>query len=129
MSDFVRLVSSHVGSYLGWIISQVAVLASLMLEFLCFKWCDFISSHKLSSSLPLLSLFTSSSPLHIHFLLLFNLFFTLFFFFICSLSLIPLHYCHLIISFSLCPSEVNFHTYLNTWLSSCSLRIFVGFSL
>ena len=30
--------------------------------------------------------------------------------------------------FSLCPSEVNLHTYLTTWLSSCPVGIFVGFS-
>jgi len=32
-----------------------------------------------------------------------------------------------IIVFSLCPLEVNLHTYLTTWLSSCQVRIFFGF--
>ena len=38
------------------------------------------------------------------------------------------HHCHhLILWFSLCPLEVNFHTYLTTWLSSCLVGIFFGF--
>ena len=34
----------------------------------------------------------------------------------------------LFLSFSLCPCEVNLHTYLTTWLNSCPVRIFLGFS-
>ena len=33
----------------------------------------------------------------------------------------------LFLCFSLCPSEVNLHTYLTTWLSSFPVRIFIGF--
>ena len=55
MSDFVILVSSHVKSYLVWVISQVAALASLILESLYYKWRDFISS--ISSLHPFLLLF------------------------------------------------------------------------
>ena len=37
------------------------------------------------------------------------------------------HLHHHIIVFSLCPLDVNLHTYLTTWLSSCPVRIFFGF--
>ena len=39
----------------------------------------------------------------------------------------PLHHHHHIIVFYFCPLEVNLHTYLTTWLSSCSVGIFFGF--
>jgi len=127
ISDFVRLVSSHVGSYLGWVISQVVAFASLILESLYSKWRVFISSHKLSSSLPLYSLFCAILPS------IFILFYSLICSLLCSFSLIvpclyfSMHHCHLIIVFSLCPSEVNLHTYLTTWLSSFPVGIFLGF--
>ena len=35
---------------------------------------------------------------------------------------------HHILIFFLCPLEVNLHTYLTTWLSSCPVGIFFGFS-
>ena len=43
------------------------------------------------------------------------------------LNSVPLHHLHLIIVFSLCPLEVNLHTYLTSWLSSCLVEIFFGF--
>jgi len=39
----------------------------------------------------------------------------------------PIHHQHHIIMFSLCPLEVNLHTYLTTWLSSYPVGIFFGF--
>jgi len=39
----------------------------------------------------------------------------------------PHHHLHHIIVFYLCPLEVNLHTYLTTWLSSCPVGIFFGF--
>ena len=35
-----------------------------------------------------------------------------------------MHHCHLIMWFSFLPLEVNLHTYLTTWLSSCPVGIF-----
>ena len=34
----------------------------------------------------------------------------------------------ILLSFSLCPSKVNLHTYLTTWLISCPVGIFLEFS-
>ena len=39
----------------------------------------------------------------------------------------PLNYHHHIVVFSLCPLEVNLHTYLTIWLRSCPMRIFFRF--
>jgi len=39
----------------------------------------------------------------------------------------PLHHHHHIIVFSIFPLEVNLHTYLTTWLSSCPVGILFGF--
>ena len=92
-----NIASGNSGSYLGWVISQVVALASLILESLCSKWLDFLSYHKISSSLPFVIFIYVFLPFHIHHFPLFNLFFTLFFFFTCSLYLIPHHciICHL----------------------------------
>ena len=49
-------------------------------------------------------------------------------FHLCSLILTPSpHHHHLILCFSLYPLELNIHTNLTTWLSSCPVRIFFGF--
>ena len=87
-----NIPSGGSGSYLGWVIPQVATLTSLILESLCSKWRDFLSYHKVSSSLPFVIFIYVFLPFHIHHFSLFNLFFTWLFFFTCSLSLISLHH-------------------------------------
>jgi len=120
------------GSYLGWVISQVATLASLTLGSLCSKWCGFLSFHK-HLFIPFLLLFSFKLrlpfPFLLYHLLLFN-FSLLVCFLVGSFVLIfaPLCIIHTIyLCFSLCPSEVNLHTYLTTWLCSCLVGIFLGF--
>ena len=45
-------------------------------------------------------------------------------FLLCSFNSATLHHLHYILCFFLLPLEVNFHTYLTTWLSSCLVGIF-----
>jgi len=53
-------------------------------------------------------------------------FYILLFFIICF-NFVPLHHHHNIIMFSFYHLELNLHTYLTTWLSSCLVRIFSEF--
>ena len=83
--------------------------------------------HKIPITLHLFTPCTNFIPLYI-----------LVFFFSISVSILflsiiyslfsaPHHHPHTIIVFSLCPLEVYLHTYLTTWLSSCPVKIFLGF--
>ena len=86
-----------------------------------------------SSSISFLYLFISSFLAPFPFILYSCVLLFLFGFSILLLSsicfnFVPLHHHHHIIVFSLFPLEVNLHTYLTTWLSSCLVGIFFGFS-
>ena len=123
------------GSYLECNALQVATLHHLSWSLSPSKWRDTISIlHKLSllsSSFPFIP-FASS-------LRLYSFSLCYFFSFTTRSSLYSLlHFVHLIPQssssspyncvFPLCPLEVNLHTYLTTWLSSCLVGTFFGFS-
>ena len=74
--------------------------------------------------------FSSFAPFSLYFMFLYHLF--LFGFHLLYLPYMlfnsaPFHHQHHIILFSLCPLEVNLHTYITTWLSSCPVGISFGF--
>jgi len=112
---------------------QVATLSPLILDYLILQVARHpFFFHKLSSSPPLF-IFLLRHPFHSSLL-----------YHVCLLSLVITCLSHLmlflflqftfiiiitILCFSLCPLEVNLHTYLTTWLSSCPIGIFFGFSL
>ena len=88
------------------------------------KWSDHtLPSISISSSFLFFTI-PISFPSYDH-VFLFSLFWFLCYlsFHLCSLIFTP----HLILCFSLCPLEVNLHTYLTTWLSLCPMGIFFGF--
>jgi len=58
-----NIPSGGSGSYLGWVISQVAVLAPLILETLCSKWRDIFHSPYAFLSLHLFYFILSFAPL------------------------------------------------------------------
>jgi len=96
------------------------------------KWRDNPSS-SISFLHPFLCLssFCTTFPFPLYVIMLFFYFgFHLSFFILCSFHFASYlyHHNHQICVFSLCPLEVNLHTYLTTWLSSCLMGIFFGFS-
>ena len=119
--------SLFVGLILGVCALQVATLhhSSWSLPPLQVAWPQ-------ASSISFLYLFISSFLAPFPFLLYSCVLLFLFDFSILLLSIICfnfalLHHHHHIIVFSLWPLEVNLHTYLTTWLSSCPVGIFYSF--
>jgi len=111
---------------------HVATLSPLILEWLLLQvaWHPFFF-HKLSSSL------------HLFVILLCHPFHSSLYYYACILFWFSLIFLHLmffpfsqftfiiiitILCFSLCPLEVNLHTYLTTWLSLYPVGIFFGLS-
>ena len=119
---------SFSGSYLECLCTSSGGSSPLILESLTTpSGVTTIIIHKLPLSLHLFLPYAISISSYI-----IVFFFFLFDFSILLLSIIcfnfaALHHHHHIIMFSLCPLEVNLHTYLTTWLSSCPVRIFFGF--
>ena len=107
--------------------------------FVHFKWRLFILESPTlqvvwpsSSFISFLYLFISPFLAPFPFLLYSCVLLFLFGFSILLLSIIcfnsaPLHHHHHIIVFCFYPLEVNFHTYLTTWLNSCPVGIFFEF--
>ena len=120
------LVLSFCGSYLGCLCTSSGGSSPLILESPTTpSGVTAIIIHSF------LYLFISSFLAPFPFLLYSCVLIFLFGFSILLLSIIcfnfePHHHQHHIISFSLCSLVVNLHTYLTTWLSSCSVGIFFG---
>ena len=118
-------------SFVGLILSvctvQVAALHHSSWSSPSSKWHDSL----LHSPIIFLHFFTFSFPSLHHsssiFLCSFFSSFTIRFTYYSCFLLFFLNYHHLILCFSLCPLEVNLHTFLTTWLSSCVVGIFFGF--
>jgi len=118
------------GSYLECSAPQVAALHHSSWSLLPVQVvCQLLTIHKFSLHLFFSSPCTISIPSYEFVFFCFPFRFLYCFpFHLCYLILAPHHHHHHpILCFSLCPLEVNLHTYLTTWLSSCPVGIFFGF--